>query len=148
MGALLDLANSLLDEVVAQATVAGITLPTPRYAQLGTPVIATEVVVVGTGSMVPIPQYDTTRQVRDVPMPIISLSVAVARAYKVTDRDGVDIPDLVTAASATQEIDGQLLWDALWGFSPGHLGPSNVNVSWDMTGEIAITTGTLSTGVY
>ena len=139
----LEKAQELIEELDTFAGVQGVGLPTLRYPQIGTPVIATEALTVGVIDVTPHEQYSP---VECNASQLCTYSINVSRECSWTsDDDGVDDPVRIAEVSATLSADSELLWNFAQQYR-AYLS-KQWNVTFLLTGGLGITTMSFIIGV-
>ena len=118
-------------------------LPDERYAQLGGQVIACESLIVASTGIQAQEVLDTPRC--DV-VQVATYDITLAReCANVSNDDGTNNPEAIVDVSAQIDQDA----DALWRWAQGleYFWTKTFDVSWVITGGLAITTLTLTVGV-
>jgi hypothetical protein len=143
----LDKAREFLASLEDQAPVHGVVLPEPRYAQLGTPVIACECTIVAVAGSSPHPEYGgavTGFPCNASQQATFLMSIARECSW-VSDETGIDIPEQVIKVSETMQDDHDLLWYLAAELDP-YLSKA-WTIAMTLIGGLAITSMSLVTGV-
>lgn len=136
-------ARSLLDDIVEQADTSHVTLPETRYAQVGTPVVAAPEVTVACPS---IDQATEASQTRCAVPQLGTFQLIIARGCPdIANNDGTNDPEAVAKASEMIGQDVDILW-AVCNAYEAYVS-KRWSASWQITGNLAITTVTLVTGI-
>lgn len=138
----LNRAKSLLDDLIAFATVRSYPLPTTRYAQIGDIVRDCESVIVSAGSLTPDGLYDPVECVS--PRSATFLVDIIRACAVVYDREGKTIPSVLEEVSQRGAEDGQLLyefaeqidgwtskqpWSVVWSLAEGGLQVASLQIT-------------------
>lgn len=137
-----DRAKSILDDLVAFATVRSYSLPTTRYAQVGDIVRDCAAVIVSVGSLTPDPSYDPVDCIS--PRSATFLVDIIRGCAVVYDDDGMTIPSALEEVSEQGARDGQLLyefaqeldgwsskgaWSVVWSIAEAGLSVSSLQIT-------------------
>lgn len=136
-------AEQILSLIVAEAEATSYEIPSTRYASTGTPVVACEEVQVAVQSV----EIGTEAGPAQCNAPqLATLQLIIARGCaNYAKRDGTNDPEKVAAISAQIAQDHDLLWAVCNNYKA--YVSKRWYVNWALTGNIAITTCTLITGV-
>jgi hypothetical protein len=149
----LDKAREFLDSLVGLAPQHGVVLPVTQYAQLATPVISCEALIIGVANTDPHPDYGGTSHVA------VGISGFTCNASQratflislsrecswVSADDGTDIPEEVVKVSEKMQADHDLLWYFAADLDDYLSKSWSINMT--LMGGLAITTLMLATGV-
>lgn len=139
----LDRARSLLDELIAFATVKDHQIPTTRYVQVGDIVRDCEAVIVSVNGLVPDALYDPVTCVSPRKATfLVEINRSCSTVFD--SRSGLTIPEDLEAVSERAALDGNLLyefaeqvsgwsskdpWSVAWSLAEGGLSVSSLQLS-------------------
>lgn len=142
MGTIIDRTNEYLNLIVAAAEAVEpepIVLPELRYTVIGLPVLDCESVIVSALNINPNfsdPRSGAASSFRCRPPQVLTVFAAISRTCNGGyDEEGFTESEEYVEASNQMAVDGDLLWEAVWGMRPFE-GPGDISVGWVVEGNL------------